>query len=102
MSKDLIQYMRELPTASIEKRSCGSTLFEKELVDKIEEIVANHSKKSNPKQLTVQVKPQFLYRVSINNASSNPTLSFIFTARNPERHFDAGPKYDRTTSGPGG
>lgn len=62
--KELQSWLRSLPTHSIERQPCGGSALEPEVVEIIEKIVDESHKTINGKRATIQVKPNFLYRVS--------------------------------------
>ncbi|CAH0556696.1 unnamed protein product [Brassicogethes aeneus] len=70
--KELNKFLKELPTHSIEKRTCGSEAFEKEIVDDIEKIIDSQADKLVVKKVTMQVKPGFLYRPELQSGTLMP------------------------------
>jgi len=59
--------LRSLPVASVERQPCGSQVTELELVEEIEQIVDEFYKLPNFKNVTMTIKPAFLYKVSLVN-----------------------------------
>lgn len=62
--KELQIWLRSHPVASVERQPCGSQVTELELVEEIERIVDEFYKIPNFKNVTMTIKPAFLYKVS--------------------------------------
>lgn len=58
-------WLKSLPSYGMERRVCGSVALEAEVVAEIEKVVDTF-KTSKIKNVTMQIKPTFLYRVSIS------------------------------------
>lgn len=62
----LSKWLKEIPTASMERQSCGAEILDEEVVKQLQEVMKVFAE--NPpesKKLKLQVKPHVLYRVSL-------------------------------------
>lgn len=76
--KELQGWLKELPSNEIERRSCGSNMLDDEITKEIEEIVDNFPTKTPKKTLTMQIKPGFIYRVSLKICFCDDNVSVIY------------------------
>ncbi|XP_076269715.1 5'-3' exoribonuclease pacman [Rhynchophorus ferrugineus] len=60
--KELKDWLKSLPSYSMEKRFCGSVYTDPAIVKEVESTVDNYLEKVEPKKITMQVKPIFLYK----------------------------------------
>lgn len=71
MSK-LTKWLKEIPSASIDRQSCGAEILDEEVVAQIQAVVKTFME--NPpesKRLTLQVKPHVVFKVSENYLKRN-------------------------------
>ncbi|XP_057669654.1 5'-3' exoribonuclease 1 [Diorhabda carinulata] len=69
--KELQEWLKTLPTNSIEKQTCNSINLEPEVVQELEKMMDSF-KSGSTKKVTMQVRPNFLYRPEIQNGTLEP------------------------------
>ncbi|RZC39325.1 5'-3' exoribonuclease 1 like, partial [Asbolus verrucosus] len=71
--KIIQNWLKTLPTHNIERRVCGSSVLEPEVIAAIEKIV--DEAKTTPKNITLQIKPQLLFKPEIQMGNLTPDCS---------------------------
>lgn len=65
--KEVTEWLKEQPFASVEHQTVGTKCVEPEIVKKIEEIVDKfYAGKISTREYVMQVKPHLLYKVSVH------------------------------------
>ena len=59
----VVSWLKSQPHCSIERRSCDSSALDPDIIKKIEEIVDKFNANHTYKEVTIQVKPNLLYKV---------------------------------------
>lgn len=62
--KELQNWLRSLPSYSVERQPCGGSALEFEEVKEIEKIIDESTKTVSERKTNIQIKPNFLYRVN--------------------------------------
>lgn len=61
---DLKEWLKLLPTYKLDRQLCGNTVLEPDVVNEIQKTIDTF-KTNKVKTVTMNIKPNFLYRVSI-------------------------------------
>uniref|UniRef100_A0AAR5PUV6 5'-3' exoribonuclease 1 n=1 Tax=Dendroctonus ponderosae TaxID=77166 RepID=A0AAR5PUV6_DENPD len=70
--KTLQIWLKNLPTASLEKQACGAETTDAKVVEEVEKIIDNFPKTANSKKITMSVKPSFLYKPELQSGTLAP------------------------------
>lgn len=61
----LSKWLKEIPTATIERQSCGAEILDEEVVTQLQAVVKEFAETpADSKKLKLQVKPHVLFRVN--------------------------------------
>ncbi|XP_034254731.1 5'-3' exoribonuclease 1 [Thrips palmi] len=75
----LSKWLKEIPTASLERQSCGAEVLEEEVVTQLQAVMKVFSENPpDPKKLKLQVKPHVLFRseLRVGNLAPDPTTTY--------------------------
>ncbi|KAJ8980060.1 hypothetical protein NQ317_012900 [Molorchus minor] len=70
--KELQTWLKQLPCHSVERQTCGTEIVEPDVIKEIESIVDKCTKSGKSKKVTMQIKPNFLYRPEIQDGTLMP------------------------------
>lgn len=61
--KSLQNWLKTLPTHRAERRVCGDTALDREVITELEKVVDDFKNDDKFKMMVLNVKPEFLYKV---------------------------------------